>query len=154
MIRLIGYGNPGRGDDGLGPALAARLMDVPDVQVSSDYQLTVDHALLISAADQVIFADAQIRSDAPFDFTVVTASTSHDVTSHSLSPQAVLALCQTLYGRAPKAFVLGVTGYEFGEVKEGLSLRAQTNLTLAETFLRDWLAGKDPAPPVGGLAHA
>jgi len=152
MIRLIGYGNPGRGDDGLGPALAGRLMDVPDVQVSSDYQLTVDHALLIAEVDQVIFADAQMRSNAPFDFTVVTASTSHDVTSHSLSPQAVLALCQTLYGRAPDAFVLGITGHDYGEVKEGLSPQALRNLELAEAFLRDWLAQN--ARTVGGLAHA
>ena len=152
MIRLIGYGNPGRGDDGLGPALAARMADVPHVLVTSDYQLTVDHALLIAEADQVIFADALLRSDAPFEFGPVTPSTSHDVTSHSLSPQAVLALCTTLYGCAPQAFVLGITGQEFGEVKEGLCPQARTNLSLAEAFLRDWLA--QTGSPVGGLAHA
>jgi hydrogenase maturation protease len=154
MIRLIGYGNPGRGDDGLGPALAARIADVPGLDVSHDYQLTVDHALMIADADRVIFVDALLRSGAAFEFGPTTASTSHDVTSHSLSPQAVLALCKTLYSRAPKAFVLGITGHEFGEVKEGLSCQAETNLALAEAFLRDWLAGKDPAPPVGGLVHA
>lgn len=154
MIRVIGYGNPGRGDDGLGPALAARLTQMPDLEVSSDYQLTVDHALLISQAEKVIFADAQMPADTSFDFTPVTASTAHDVTSHSLSPQAVLALCHTLYGRAPDAFVLGITGYEFGEVKEGLSKGAKANLSLAEAFLRDWLSGKTPCPPTGGLVNA
>jgi hydrogenase maturation protease len=152
MIRLIGYGNPGRGDDGLGPALAARMADVEGVLVAHEYQLTVDHALLIADTAQVIFADALLRSDVPFEFTQVTPSTAHDVTSHSLSPQAVLALCRTLYGHTPQAFVFGITGYEFGEVKEGLSPQAQTNLSLAEVFLRDWLTQNTPT--VGEFAHA
>ena len=67
---LIGYGNPGRCDDGLGPAFAARIAarDLPGVTVSTDYQLTVDHALEIAQADRVVFADALMRSDAPFRF--------------------------------------------------------------------------------------
>ncbi len=65
MIRLIGYGNPGRGDDGLGPALAAHLMEEPDIVVTSDYQLTVDHALLLADAQIVVFADALMHADTP-----------------------------------------------------------------------------------------
>ena len=152
MIRLIGYGNPGRGDDGLGQALAARMADVAGLAVTTDYQLTVDHALLIAEADMVIFADALMQADVPFTFTQVTPSTSHDVTSHSLSPQAVLALCNTLYGQAPEAYLLGITGHEFGEVKEGLSPLALSNLLLAEVLLRDWL--RQSSRTAGGLAHA
>ena len=152
MIRLIGYGNPGRGDDGLGPALADRMADVAGLAVTTEYQLTVDHALLISDAEMVIFADALLHADVPFTFTQVTPSTSHDVTSHSLSPQAVLALCNTLYGHAPEAYVLGIAGHEFGEVKEGLSPQAQSNLSFAESLLRGWLTENNRA--VGGLANA
>ena len=150
MIRLIGYGNPGRGDDGLGPALAQQMADLPDVLVASDYQLTVDHALLIADARIVVFADALMHTDTPYEFHPVKASTAHDVTSHSLSPQAVLALCHTLYGRTPQAFVLGIAGHDFGEVKEGLSPLARGNLNLAVAFLRDWFAQHS----VGGRAHA
>ena len=152
MIRLIGYGNPGRGDDGLGPALADRMADVAGLAVTTEYQLTVDHALLISDAEMVIFADALLHADVPFTFTQATPSTSHDVTSHSLSPQAVLALCNTLYGHAPEAYVLGIAGHEFGEVKEGLSPQAQSNLSFAESLLRNWLTENNRA--VGGLANA
>ena len=152
MIRLIGYGNPGRGDDGLGPALAYRMADVAGLAVTTEYQLTVDHALLISDAEMVIFADALLHADVPFTFTQATPSTSHDVTSHSLSPQAVLALCNTLYGHAPEAYVLGIAGHEFGEVKEGLSPLAQSNLSFAESLLRGWLTENNRA--VGGLANA
>jgi hydrogenase maturation protease len=150
MIRLIGYGNPGRGDDGLGPALAARMVDEPGVLVAHAYQLTVDHALLIADARIVVFADALMNADTPYEFNPVAASAMHDVTSHSLSPQAVLALCQTLYGHTPQAFVLGITGHDFGEVKEGLSPLAQNNLSLATSFLRDWFAQHS----IGGRAHA
>jgi hydrogenase maturation protease len=150
MIRLIGYGNPGRGDDGLGPALAERMVDESGVLVAHAYQLTVDHALLIADARIVVFADALMHADTPYEFTPVAASAMHDVTSHSLSPQAVLALCQTLYGHTPQAFVLGITGHDFGEVKEGLSPLAQNNLSLATSFLRDWFAQHT----VGGRAHA
>ena len=152
MIRLIGYGNPGRGDDGLGPALASRMADVAGLAVTTEYQLTVDHALLIADAEMVIFADALLHADVPFTFTQATPSTSHDVTSHSLSPQAVLALCNTLYGHAPEAYVLGIAGHEFGEVKEGLSPQAQSNLSFAESLLRGWLTENNRA--VGGLANA
>ncbi len=149
MIRLIGYGNPGRGDDGLGPAFAVRMGDVPGLVVSTDYQLTVDHALWIAEAERVVFVDALIQSDAPFEFAPVGPSDRHDVTSHSLSPAAVLALSGTLFGATPEAFVLGITGYEFGEVKEGLSARAEENLGLALAFFDDWLVRSD-----GGFAHA
>lgn len=150
MIRLIGYGNPGRGDDGLGPALAERMADLPEVMVTSDYQLTVDHALLIADARIVVFADALMGADTPYEFHPVAASTADDVTSHSLSPQAVLGLCRTLYQHTPQAFVLGITGHDFGEVREGLSPLAQNNLTLAAAFLRNWFAQHT----VGGRAHA
>ena len=59
-ILLIGYGNPGRADDGLGPALADRIeaLDLPGLTVESDYQLSIEHAALAAGHDIVIFADA------------------------------------------------------------------------------------------------
>lgn len=149
MMRLIGYGNPGRGDDGLGPAFAIAC-DVPGVTVSTEYQLTVDHALLIADADQVIFVDAMMDGSAPFTFARISPVETHDLTSHSLSPAAVLALSATLFGAKPKAFVLGITGYEFGEVKEGLSHKARDNLRLADVFFRGWVADQT----MRGLVHA
>ncbi len=149
MIRLIGYGNPGRGDDGLGPAFAARVREVPGISVSTDYQLTVDHALLIAEAEKVVFVDALLHSEKPFEFGPIAPSTAHSVTSHSLSPAAVLALSRTLFGASPRAFVLGIAGHEFGEVKEGLSAQAEENLGQALTFFDNWLKQS-----VKGYAHA
>lgn len=137
---LIGYGNPGRGDDGLGPSFAERIsdQDLPDMAVRQDYQLTVDHALRISQVNVVVFADALIASEAPFVFNAVEPGATSSLTSHSLTPQAVLGLCHTLYGQVPKAYVLGILGHEFSEVKEGLSTKAREGLDQAEAFFLDW----------------
>jgi len=141
---LIGYGNPGRGDDGLGPAfsegMAAR--DLPGLQVDTDYQLVAEHALAISSHDLVIFVDAEIGGTNAFSFREIAPGAPEVLGSHSLVPETVLALCETLYGARPKAFVLGISGYEYGEVKEGLSRKAAENLAEANVFFLGWLAGE------------
>ena len=140
---LVGFGNQGRGDDGLGPVFAERIEKrAPDgLTVDIDYQLTVEHALAVADADLVIFADAEIGAAGSFSFKPVTASGAVGMGSHELSPQAVLTLAKTLYGREPPAFLLGIAGWDYGEVKEGLSAEATAHLDEAEAFFLDWYAG-------------
>ena len=54
---FIGYGNPGRLDDGLGPAMAEAVekLNLPGVVTDSDYQLTVEDAAEVAKYDLVIF---------------------------------------------------------------------------------------------------
>jgi hydrogenase maturation protease len=139
---LIGYGNPGRGDDGLGQAFAERIdrLALPGLEVDIDYQLTVEHALAVSGVDLVIFVDAEMGNTELFRLRPVTASGNPDISSHELSPQSVLALCSTLYGKAPQAFVLGISGSVFGDVREGLSAIAQDNLENAVSHFLNWYA--------------
>lgn len=141
-VLIIGYGNPGRGDDGLGPALAAAIgeMTLPGVTVESDYQLTVDHTPLIAAHDLVVFADAAIGLADPWRLGPLDADPGATLGSHSLNPSAALHLTQLLFGKAPPAWVLAISGTEFGEVKEGLGPTARANLGLAVNALKDWLA--------------
>ncbi|WP_428644145.1 hydrogenase maturation protease [Roseibium sp.] len=151
---LIGYGNPGRGDDGLGPAfsdaIAAR--GVPGLEVDTDYQLVAEHALAIASHDVVVFADAEIGGKEPYSFRETAPGSPEVLGSHSLGPETVLALCETLYGAKPKAFVLGIAGHDYGEVKEGLSEKAAANLAAAERFFLAWLA--DALPAREEAAHA
>ncbi len=146
-MHLIGYGNPGRGDDGLGPSFAARIAarDLPGLVVSTDYQLTVDHALTIASAAGVVFVDAIIKSELPFRFNAIEPATTDSMSSHSLSPASVLALADTLYDARQEAYVLGIGGAEFGEVKEGLSPEAEENLRRAEAFFVDWFESPERA---------
>ncbi len=158
-ILLIGYGNPGRGDDGLGPALAAKIeaLGIRSLTVDIDYQLTVDHAALIAAHDVVVFADAMIGLATPFRFAEVDTAPPGTLGSHQVSPEATLALAGLLFGTAPPGWKLAIAGTEFGEVKEGLSPNAQENLTQAARFLARWITQrrsvvKQSEIPLQGLA--
>ncbi|WP_420413575.1 hydrogenase maturation protease [Roseibium sp.] len=140
---LIGYGNPGRGDDGLGPAFSETMAakGLPSWEIDTDYQLVAEHAFDVSQHDLVVFADAEIGASFPYSFREIKPGAPEVLGSHSLVPETVLALCQTLYGAEPRAYLLGISGKDFGEIKEGLSAEAQANLVKAEGFFLDW-AGK------------
>jgi hydrogenase maturation protease len=144
---LIGYGNPGRGDDGLGPAFSERIAarNLPGLEVDTDYQLVAEHALAISSHDLVIFADAEIGGEAPYSFREIEPGAPETLGSHSLRPETVLSLSETLYGARARAFVLGIAGYDYGEVKEGLTDQAAVNLAAAEAFFLEWLGETVPA---------
>ena len=139
---LIGFGNQGRGDDGLGPVFAERIERAAPsgLDIDIDYQLTVDHALAIAEADLVVFADAEIGAEGSFSFAPVAAEAATGMGSHELSPQAVLTLAKTLYGKAPPAYMLAIAGWDYGEVKEGLSTEAMAHLDEAEAFFLGWFA--------------
>ena len=137
---LIGYGNPGRGDDGLGPAFARRIAarQLPGITIDIDYQLTVDHALMISEAETVVFADAALDAEAAYYFRPMDESVGEALGSHTVTPQAALALARLLFGAAPRGFILGLRGEKFGEMAEGLSTVASNSLDAAQAFFLDW----------------
>lgn len=133
---VIGIGNPGRQDDGLGPALAELLeaARLEGVTFDSNYQLNVEDALACSEHETVIFADASETAEAPFAFTELEPAREIAFTTHELSPGAVLALCEELYGRRPKGWVLALRGYAW-DLGEGLSPQAEINLSAALAFM-------------------
>ena len=150
-VLIIGIGNPGRGDDGLGPELIERLRRDPRTQAEFRgtsawvcefefrYQLNVEDALAIKDHPLVIFADAAMTGDEEAALTEVFPSDSIAFTTHRMSPASVLALCHELYGRAPKAYILSIRGHHW-ELGEGLSSRAEANLNLALAIVRKFLA--------------
>ncbi len=136
-ILLIGYGNPGRMDDGLGPALAAKIEENPvdGIIVDADYQLTVEDSVDISKYEIVIFADAAVTGDAPFFFKKVHSISPSGISSHSVSPGEVLYLVETMFQAKTTAYVLGIRGYEFERFEERLSEGAKKNLEAAFEFI-------------------
>ena len=134
---LIGYGNPGRVDDGLGPALAAAVekLGLEGVTVDSDYQLTVEDAAAVAEHGAVVFADAAVAGPEPFRFRRVWPRPHLSFSSHHLEPSAVLALAEDLFGAQVKGFTLEIRGYEFNEFGERLSAGAQANLAAALKFI-------------------
>ncbi len=139
-ILIIGIGNPSRGDDALGPLLIERLeaLQIPDVELLTDFQLQVEFALDLQGRQLVIFIDASLNAAPPFEFTPVVAEADSSYSSHALSPSAVLHAYQKLYGPPPPAHVLAIRGTAF-ELGESLSEAATTNLDAALSWLRNRL---------------
>lgn len=138
---ILGYGNPGRQDDGLGEAFIQRLSIHPvDATLESDYQLSVETAYDLQHFDQIIFVDASYQSEPPFQFTKLYASEKHPLGSHSVSPEALLQLCKTLYKHEPVAYLLAIRGHEFDRFEEQLSTQANHNCEQAIKFILHWLS--------------
>jgi hydrogenase maturation protease len=143
-VLLYGYGNPGRGDDGLGPALAAAVEELalPGVAVDANYQLAVEDAAELGRFAAVIFADAAVAGPAPFWFSRIAEGRAGHLgfTSHSVTPEQVVALARALFGSQVPAYTLGIRGYAWGELVDGLSEPARENLGHAVAFARKALA--------------
>jgi hydrogenase maturation protease len=122
QVLIIGYGNPLRGDDGIGWHAADRLahaLPYPEVSVQTSHQLTPEMAESVSRAGLVIFVDADCGRAAgevacrP----VEPKGTPGGPFSHQLTPETLLALARSLYGSCPKALLLsvGAASFEYGE---------------------------------------
>lgn len=148
MTLVIGYGNPGRGDDGLGPEFVKRLEHraLTGVRTLSSFQLTVEHAIEVAASARVVFVDASLGTVRPYRLTELEPACCGDIGSHSVSPTAVLALAKLYYDANPPAYLLEISGERFDRIHEGLSAIAEQNLTAAEVFFVEWLKGRTNRP--------
>jgi hydrogenase maturation protease len=146
---VIGYGNPGRLDDGLGPAFAEQIqaLQLPGVCVESNYQLNVEDAELISKFDLVVFADASVDAHAPFDFGPLHATPPIvGFSSHSITAESLLGLAVELFDAAPPAYAMAIRGYKFNEFGESISDAAADNLAGAVGFFREWVLTRQGLP--------
>ncbi|HOO72173.1 MAG TPA: hydrogenase maturation protease [Spirochaetota bacterium] len=149
-VVIYGYGNPGRQDDGLGPALAEKIGtdQIPGVLTESNYQLNIEDAALIAEADCVIFVDASLTGEEGFFFDEIEPADGITFTTHAISPQSVLALCEELFGKKVRAYILGIKGYGW-DFAEGLTPEAEKNFDDAYRFLRGTLDDLITGSPEG-----
>jgi hydrogenase maturation protease len=143
-LLVLAVGNPSRGDDALGPMLLDRLRDAgwgaaDDVELLTDFQLQVEHALDLRGRRAVLFVDAARPGVAG---RVALARIQSDAglppASHALRPQAVLHVATRIDGAEPPAWLLAIEGHSFA-LGEGLSLQAQAHLERAVPLAQDWL---------------
>lgn len=122
-VLVIGYGNPLRGDDGVGcvvaEEIAQKICDPQSkVQIIACHQLNPELAEAIADTRAVIFVDAsvdlkpgevQIKPVAPDRFSPAAFT-------HSLKPSALLAAASELFGQAPpaKVVVIGAASFDLG----------------------------------------
>ena len=149
MVKLLlfGYGNPGRGDDALGPELIGRIagLRIDDVECQNDMQLQVEHVTDLAACDRVLFIDADMSCAEPFDFSEISAAKDDSYTSHAMNPTALLHAYSQVYGKdAPTAFLLRIRGYDF-ELGDPLSNKATANLEAATKLIVELCMAVSPS---------
>jgi hydrogenase maturation protease len=137
-ILVLGYGNPGRQDDGLGPAAASEIESLawPNLTAFDSYQLSIEDAMDVAAHDVVWFVDAAKTGPSPYAVRDLSPAATVEFTSHIVRPEAILAIAHQCYGRSPQAFLLAIRGYEFEFVEE-LTPGAADNLRAALSMLTD-----------------
>lgn len=133
---LIGIGNAGRQDDGIGWAMLDLLLASGYRGATAyRYQLNVEDAELISHYPKVWVIDASQRVlPEGFSMEKLIAGTGISYSTHSLEPAAILGLCEQLYDRKPEVLLLQIQGYDWG-IGEGLSKKARENCSRAMHYL-------------------
>ncbi len=136
-VLVVAWGNPLREDDGVAWHVLEGLRSLnpraslPALTLRYAHQLTPEMADCVSRSEGAVFVDAR-RDGTPGEVRCeeITPSAGPSPLAHSLSPQALLLLAEQLYGRAPTAVVLSVTGERFG-MGEALSAAVRRSLPRA-----------------------
>lgn len=147
-VLVIGWGNPSRGDDAIGPLLVEQLQAAhADAAVDwlVDFQLQVEHALDLAGRERVLFVDASQRGMAPFEVSQVEPRRDASYTSHAMSPAAVLHAHRELCAGAPPVCTLLAIRGECFELGAPLSDSGAHHLAQALHWARSWLRPARPA---------
>ncbi len=137
-LLIFAYGNPGRGDDALGPELIEFIEaeGMPDTEYQNDMQLQVEHVIDLMGRELILFVDADASCPEPFHFSRISAEKDDSYTSHAMTPHALLHAYHHVYrDEAAPAFLLRIRGYQF-ELGDPLSAKASGNLDAAIAFTR------------------
>ena len=145
-VLIFGYGNLSRGDDALGPLLleyVEQQFPLHNIEILSDFQLQVEHALDLQGRELVLFVDASVAHDKAYEFVQLQPLRDKSYTTHAMSPSAVLQVYESITGESPPpAFLLSIQGMAF-ELGDGLSPAARDNLTKACSFIAQLLQQTD-----------
>jgi hydrogenase maturation protease len=125
---LIGYGNPMRSDDGVGPHVAecfeaeaaSRLgEEAANLRVIGTHQLVPELAETMAEADRVVLVDAS-SGEFPGEFSVrrvEPAESASETMIHAYDPATLAAWAGKLYGNCPEIHIIaiGATNFRFGQ---------------------------------------
>ncbi len=151
-LLVLGWGNRSRGDDALAPLLLDALASAMSpaqaarVELLEAHQLSPELALDLAGRERVLLVDADPAAAAPFAVHRLAPAHDASLASHTLSPQALLAVHATLHGRlAPTTLLLGLAAQQFG-LGEPLSATAADALPAALRWALAWIDGECGGP--------
>ncbi|MEN9898693.1 MAG: hypothetical protein RLZZ66_2342 [Pseudomonadota bacterium] len=141
-VLVFGYGNESRGDDALGVLILNHIethFSLENIDLLTDFQLQIEHALDLEQRELVLFVDASVKSDIAFEFTQLKPMRDISYTTHAISPASVLDVYQTMKKTIPPPCFLLAIGAESFELGEGLSDHAKENFAQATKFINNLL---------------
>lgn len=145
-IVVLAAGNDARGDDGIGPALLARLaaLSLPAVVLVDAFQFQVEHALDLADADAALFIDAHLSQGEAVRLAPLQPADAVTVQSHALTPAEVLRVSLQIGQTPPPSWLLSVRGEDFS-LGAPLSDQARSRVETAWAQLRAWLDARSVA---------
>ena len=126
---VIGYGNELRGDDGVGPKVAAAVdaLHLPGVHTLICQQLSPEHAEPVSQARVVVFVDAAVDAPREVLLRALEPAGSSQLMAHAADPRTMLALARDVFGHCPEGWWLTIPAKDTG-FSEDLTPEAQRGL--------------------------
>jgi hydrogenase maturation protease len=154
-LLILGYGNPDREDDGVAwhilralilklglPAPDSYEDDFPEsaqMEFAFHLQLTPEMAEDIATYPYVCFIDAHTGNiPEPVRLTAVESEFQNSPFTHHLTPQSLVSMCETIYGKRPESALLSVLGHRFLFTRE-LSAETAALVPQAVELLWKWL---------------
>lgn len=137
---IIGYGNPLRGDDGVGWKAASILAaKIPSeaARVLTVHQLTPELAEAVSRAELVIFVDASAggRPGTWKCEEIKSQSTCTNSLAHSFDASALLACSRAIFNATPRALLVSIAGESFA-IQDSLTLTVEALLPEVVNYIR------------------
>jgi hydrogenase maturation protease len=116
-VLIIGYGNPLRGDDGLGWQVANEIARNADesIEVVATHQLTPELAEPISAVDLVIFVDASSGGQpGSWQCEPITEDpVGSQAFTHYFTPASLLGYANAIFNAKPAALLISAAAGSF-----------------------------------------
>jgi len=142
---IVGYGNPQRKDDGIGPYAAIRLRDLfsdmPRIHARPYHQL--DPALVEDLKDVggVLFIDATVEPlvEGWQRSPLKPSLDGWPDLVHDFNAPLLLGLIKVFYGRCPEAWMVSVQGEDFGfgeGISDGARKRADEAVIAIASFVK------------------
>ncbi len=149
-LLIVAWGNRSRGDDAVGPLFLDALRRALDpealarVDLLEEHQLHPELALDLVGRERVLLADADPEAPAPYALHAVQPGRDASLSSHSLSPAALLAVYRELHGqKPPPVTLLGLHAQSFG-LGRPVSAAAEAALPAAVLWALAWIDGDAP----------
>jgi hydrogenase maturation protease len=154
-LLILGYGNPDREDDGVAwhilRALTIKLGLVPPESYEEEFpefpgmdfafylQLTPEMAEEVSAYEYVCFIDAH-TGNIPESVRLIEVESEFQNSpfTHHLTPQSLISMCETIYGKKLDAALVSVLGHRFLFSRE-LSEETAGLVPQAVALIWDWM---------------